>query len=363
MAPRRTADAVRAAVREGDRYVETLLDSEPKEDLLFAFISKGRSENVEAAEEKLLSAGVAASSIVWIVGLGEQKTYAMAEGEVIEGGGLCESRNLALDLGRQRDKVVVQLSDDLKRLQIIKGETIEALVGTDGVRFDNISAATRAANNCGLIDISPAAAARVVRAAMRRTGAKLGGCHCTGNPGQAFSSAPVTTAHFVVGDLIVIDAPGSPLNFDTRFKLKEDYDFTCQHLAAHGTVVRCNRLLAQFKHRDNAGGAVDDRTFKKERDMIRLLKHKWPGVFRPHTARAKKLTEVILFWASRDTEQTLPVAGDPPVADDDPADDPADDDDPPQEDEDEDPVALQPSDDRPPAKRPRRCSYARAYPE
>ncbi|MEL6311916.1 MAG: hypothetical protein AAFQ17_06055, partial [Pseudomonadota bacterium] len=243
------------------------------------------------------------------------------------------------------------------------GETIEALVGTDGVRFDNISAATRAANNRGLVDISPAAAARVVRAAMRRTGAKLGGCHCTGNPGQAFSSAPVTTAHFVVGDLVVIDAPGSPLNFDTRFKLKEDYDFTCQHLAAHGTVVRCNRLLAQFKHRDNAGGAVDDRTFKKERDMIRLLKHKWPGVFRPHTARAKKLTEVILFWASRDTEQTLPVAGDPPVADDDPADDPADDDDPPQEDEDEDPVALQPSDDRPPAKRPRRCSYALAYPE
>jgi len=48
--------------------------------------------------------------------------------------------------------------------------------------------------------------------------------------------APATTEHFIVGDFIVVDVRGEGgtrgLRFDERFQLKEDYDFTAQHLEA-----------------------------------------------------------------------------------------------------------------------------------
>ena len=75
--------------------------------------------------------------------------------------------------------------------------------------------------------------------------------------------------------------------------LKEDYDYTCQHLARYGLVARCDLILAEFAHRSNAGGAVAYRTGERERDMIRHLMKKWPGKFRMNPKRAN---EVIMRW-------------------------------------------------------------------
>lgn len=45
--------------------------------------------------------------------------------------------------------------------------------------------------------------------------------------------------------------------------LKEDYDFTCQHIELHGAAVRLNRLFVKALHRVNPGGAVADRSSSK----------------------------------------------------------------------------------------------------
>merc|ERR1711920_204148 len=91
----------------------------------------------------------------------------------------------------------------------------------------------------------------------------------------------------------------SPCRFDEQMTLKEDYDFTCQHIDQHGSVYRCNRMFVHARHATNAGGAVDarDKQGKKERYNIAILQAKWPGVFR---LNGKRKDEVILNWRRHD---------------------------------------------------------------
>merc|ERR1712117_883382 len=78
-------------------------------------------------------------------------------------------------------------------------------------------------------------------------------------------------------------------------KLKEDYDFTCAHINAHGSVMRCNRMTLNVKHYDNGGGACTNRDKKgfEERRNIGILNSKWPGVFLDNW---KRKGEVIMRW-------------------------------------------------------------------
>ena len=85
--------------------------------------------------------------------------------------------------------------------------------------------------------LSPAGAAKLVAAFMMANKARLGGVYPCMNPGFAFAQPSFTTEQFIVGDFIVVDTrhekkekEGKGPRFDERFRLKEDYDFTAQHL-------------------------------------------------------------------------------------------------------------------------------------
>merc|ERR1719436_641486 len=86
--------------------------------------------------------------------------------------------------------------------------------------------------------------------------------------------------HFILGDFFVVDK--SKVRFDESMTLKEDYDFTCAHLRAHGSVMRCNRMTLSVKHYANAGGACSNRDGRgaEERRNVAVLMRKLPGVFR-----------------------------------------------------------------------------------
>merc|ERR1719387_1851130 len=79
-------------------------------------------------------------------------------------------------------------------------------------------------------------------------------------------------------------------------KLKEDYDFTCAHIKASGSVMRCNRMTIRVKHYDNSGGAVAVRNEEEEQRNIEILRQKWPGVF---YANPRRQNEVILRWPKK----------------------------------------------------------------
>lgn len=127
---------------------------------------------------------------------------------------------------------------------------------------------------------------------MRRQGAFYGGVYPNTNDGFAYATPPITTEHFIVGDFIVVDSVNSSLRFDERMTLKEDYDFTCQHLHTHGQVCRINRIFVGAEHYTNKGGAVAVRTTEREAANIAHLRAKWPGVF----INQKRENEVILRW-------------------------------------------------------------------
>jgi hypothetical protein len=116
------------------------------------------------------------------------------------------------------------------------------------------------------------------------------------NTGFAFNTSPLLLEHFIIGDFIVVDVINSDIDFDERMSLKEDYDFTCQHLHKHGIVCRVNRIFMTAEHYTNAGGAVAVRTARRERKNIGVLRQKWPGVF----LNQRRENEVILSWKSRD---------------------------------------------------------------
>ena len=199
----------------------------------------------------------------WIVGHGEAGDYADAPA-VVEGGGLCESRNCALDLGHDLGLPVVELSDDLRKLQRAQSKSRADLLP---LAFDD--------------------AVQLLHDTATGFGACLAGAAPTANPFFFNPKRPVRTGNFIVGDLLLV-LP-SRERFDTALKLKEDYDFTLQHIRGYGSAVRCDSLLATFLHRGNAGGAVAFRTSEREQEAIRYLKGKWPGLLHDHPSRADEL--------------------------------------------------------------------------
>ncbi len=219
-------------------------------------ISHKRPQNVQAMQK-------ICGPVTWYVGKGEGPAYAAAGAyRVVESGGLCESRNAILDDAFKDDLVAIELSDDLKKLEL----------ATD-------------AKTKHVIDF--AQAVQAMQEAMDDTGAMLCGVAPTSNAFFFNPKKPVHTSAFVVGDLIMVRP--THLRFDEDLRLKEDYDYTLQHLVTYGLIARANRVLASFQHRTNAGGACDYRTSQLEQQTIAQLKAKWPGLIKDNTRRKDEI--------------------------------------------------------------------------
>mmetsp|Transcript_7005 Transcript_7005/g.22077 ORF Transcript_7005/g.22077 Transcript_7005/m.22077 type:complete len:406 (-) Transcript_7005:1303-2520(-) len=288
-APPPTAEEYATLTARGDELLAArwAKEAKPLSDLYFVVISCKRPANVKPMEAKLQGC-----SPTWIVGAGDVEAYKAAGAtNVVEGGGLCASRNLALQLAGAAGKPCVQISDDIKSLSFVASrEDTE-----QWVKPGTIQVANQRAKQAEVGVASLGACARYIDVQTRRVGCKLGGTYPCGNPGQALGGPVVGAEHFVVGDFIVVQPDA--LRFDETMTLKEDYDFTCQHIYKHGRVARCNRLLILAEHYVNAGGAVAVRNKQREAQNIKHLRSKWPGVF---LGSPRGPSEVRLIWAKRD---------------------------------------------------------------
>lgn len=229
-----------------------------------AIISSQRAGNVPRLEK-------AAEGLnpVWYVGDGEGGEYRhMGAERVVEAGSLCRARNRALD--DADGDMCVEISDDVKRIGWADDKT-------------TVRPITLAATLQHLAD------------ALEMTGAHLAGVAPTANP--FYSSPRIHPTGFIVGDLIAV-APRCGLRFDETFTLKEDYDYTAQHLAEHGQVARLDQIMATFEHRTNRGGAVAYRTTAEEQDNIVRLKAKWPEAIRDNPRRPN---EILFRWPKMKT--------------------------------------------------------------
>lgn len=214
----------------------------------------------------------------WYVGEDEQDDYATVKrpmDSIAVGGGLIDSRNAALEDAFSAGHACLQLSDDLSKLARLQSTGDAAPMFLDTAMREMLNAS-------------------------ESTGANLVGVAPTTN--LLWASMKLQSAAFCVGDMILVQ-PSAP-RFDTALRLKEDYDFTAQHLAEYGKVARCDWILATFAHRTNRGGAVAYRTPEVEQEAIAYLKAKWPGVI---VDNPKRPDEVLFKWKHHDAEAVTPV--------------------------------------------------------
>jgi hypothetical protein len=223
-----------------------------------AVISAGRPLAVPA-----MAGHLDGLDVTWYVPHGETGEYRATGAKATVGTRtLCQARNRALtDAGR---RWCVQLSDDLRRVEVL---TVNG---------------RREARLTGVLP-------RLIALAVER-GARLAGGAPTAN--AYFARQRVNDHGFIVGDLMAV-APRTTPRFDERLRLKEDYDFTLQHLSVYGRVARWDYLLTTFDHRTNRGGAVAYRNAATEAEAIAYLMTKWPGRVVDNPRRPN---EVLLRW-------------------------------------------------------------------
>lgn len=266
----------------------------------FCIVSARRADtnagqhSIMVVEAHFRNAGVRPT---WYVDEASVEAYKALSLDVVVGGKLTPARNKALADAAARKKVCVQVSDDISLWEYFD---VKKLKGPQE-DFSKANAAVDAAERHGkCYKISPVAAAQFILAKMRShagdasTRPQLGGVLPQSNPAMGVAGEAFAHQHFILGDFFVVDS--SDCRFDPAMTLKEDYDFTCSHLARHGAVLRCNRMIVRAKHGTNDGGAVSerDKAGAKERENIAILMRKWPGAIRPH---GRRQNEVTLCWA------------------------------------------------------------------
>lgn len=222
-----------------------------------AVISARRAANVPAMQEQV---GPAA----WYVPDADVSEYEAQGAATVVGcgayGNLSASRNAALQDAFALNKPCVQTDDDLTKL-----ERVFSPAHSKPIKFHR--------------------AVTLMIDRLQQTPYKLGSVAPTTN--RFFYTKPVSTRVFCIASLCVV-LPDD-IRFDEAIPLKEDYDFTLQHVAQHGGVVRSNDILASYKHYKNAGGAVGYRSDKTEQTAIAILQRKWGNAVRKNPRRTNEI--------------------------------------------------------------------------
>jgi len=180
--------------------------------------------------------------------------------EVYNTGNLMDSRNFALDHAFKNNNICIQLSDDIKKVTLNKNFFEKKIIPLDEAindiakKFDKI-------NGVYLMGVPP-----------------------TDN--FFFANKLVIENKFCIGDMLFVKP--SELRFDSQLTLKEDYDFTLQHIQK-AKVLRYQKYLFSFQHYSNKGGAVDIRNDKEELKNIMILKSKWGDKIKMNPKRKNEI--------------------------------------------------------------------------
>lgn len=180
---------------------------------------------------------------------------------VFETGTLMQSRNAALDMAFNENKICVQLSDDLKKVTTNKNFAPKKQVDLD-FAIDQLINVFQKVNGVYLMGVPP-----------------------TNN--DFFAKSLISKNTFCIGDMLFIKP--NDLRFDTSLTLKEDYDYTLQHLSKYKNCFRYQKYLFEFEHYKNIGGAVDYRTEQEEQKNIKILFAKWGNKIKLNPKRKNEI--------------------------------------------------------------------------
>jgi len=108
----------------------------------------------------------------------------------------------------------------------------------------------------------------------RELGAFLWGVNLTSDKQLYREYTPFSTVAYIGGPFQAIRR-GCELRYDERMPLKEDYDFSLQHLNRYRCVVRVNHAYYLVRQSEQAGGCATYRNFEREKAQFEILRRKW----------------------------------------------------------------------------------------
>jgi hypothetical protein len=183
------------------------------------------------------------------------------------GGKLVESRNKIIEDAKTfGKKYAVILEDDLTSLHIAANKKDKMVISISGA-----------------IELMVSRMENELRGRF-----KLAGVAPTANAFFYNPEEPISFTKFCIGSFMIIRTD-CDLRFDNNLTLKEDYDYTLQHIQKYGGVVRCNDILANYQHYSNKGGVVGYRTTETEQQNINYLKKKWGQMIRDNPKRPNEI--------------------------------------------------------------------------
>jgi hypothetical protein len=108
----------------------------------------------------------------------------------------------------------------------------------------------------------------------RELGAFLWGVNLTNDKQIYREYTPFCTVAYIGGPFQAI-LRGCALRYDERMPLKEDYDFSLQHLNRYRCVLRVNRCYYEVRQSEQSGGCATYRNIEREKTQLELLRRKW----------------------------------------------------------------------------------------
>lgn len=221
-------------------------------------ISTQRAENVQKIQNKFLN-----HDIVFFVSKNEGNSYKMfGAKEVYEcERNICDARNKAFLYAKERGLYCVQTSDDLQSIHIVNNNK-KLICQTDDAIIDIITM-------------------------MEMKSALIGGVSITNN--ILNYKQDWSYNKLIVNDLIVI-SPKNDILYDTAAFLKEDYDMFIMQMQKYGVVVRADKYLCGYPHRENKGGGNTYRTYETEKKQNEYVMNKHNGLIIPHTRRLNQIS-------------------------------------------------------------------------
>jgi len=221
-------------------------------------ISTQRAENVPKIKSKFPN-----DELVFFVSKNEGKSYKMfGAKEVIEcERNICDARNKAFLYAKERNKYCVQTSDDLVSINIPvnnkRQRTETSIAINDMIQM------------------------------MEQKGAMIAGVSITDS--LLNYKRDWSFDKLIVNDLIVI-SPKNELLYDTGAFLKEDYDMFIMQMQKYGVVVRADKYLCNYPHRENKAGANTYRTYETEKKQNEYVIKKHNGLIIPHNRRDNQIS-------------------------------------------------------------------------
>ena len=108
----------------------------------------------------------------------------------------------------------------------------------------------------------------------RDIGAYLWGVNLSGDTCAYREYTPFSTTAYIGGPFQAV-MRGCDLRYDERLSLKDDYDFSLQHLNRYRCTFRVNSAYYIARQSEQPGGCSTYRTMERERVQVLALQAKW----------------------------------------------------------------------------------------